>query len=405
MTHSIQYITRVVATECVEAKDVEAWSALESRAIEPNAYLSPHFVLAATRWLTPDERAKVFFVEKVARESVELVGVGVFSESGPTKQLPIRTLAGYRSRHSFLSGLLLDREWAVPALRALLDSVSDVLPQCKAVVIPSVWNDGALATASEADAQAFEHKPRISNLVPRAILIPSEVEALLSDKALASRIRDLDRRQRRLRDKGKVSWRCLQGESLSADVVEHFLALEHMGWKGESGTSLRSLPQDESFFRDMVAGFASEGRVIFTELTLDDVPIASTCNLVSGRAGFAFKIGWDPKYRSASPAFINELELIRHAKACFAEIDCFDSGASPTSYINALWTTRRTLATLSIPTGALGAHALRLASLASQVRRRAYSPSESIAALHASRPELVSLAEQGLFALEQLAVL
>jgi len=138
------------------------------------------------------------------------------------------------------------------------------------------------------------------------------------------------------------------------EAIEAFLSLEHMGWKGDEGSSLRSRPEDEAFFREVVSGFASEGRALFIEVTFDGVPIASICNFIAGNVGFGFKIGWDPGFRAASPALINELELMRHASAAFADIVYFDSGASPTSFINELWLARHRVGTILIPMGWVG---------------------------------------------------
>jgi CelD/BcsL family acetyltransferase involved in cellulose biosynthesis len=207
--------------------------------------------------------------------------------------------------------------------------------------------------------------------IPRAILRPADCEAQLRDKALARRIRDLDRRKRRLSQQGTLDWRLHRADGIAAESIETFLALENMGWKGDARTSLRSRPEDEAFFREMVAAFASQRRVMFAELTLDDQPIASICNLVSGNVGFCFKIGWNPAFRSTSPALINELEFMRSAATRFGDIDYFDSGASEESFINGLWLARRDLATLLVPTGTIGAGTLRAAGWVGQLLRSA----------------------------------
>jgi len=159
----------------------------------------------------------------------------------------------------------------------------------------------------------------------------------------------MSRRQRRLRERGTVGWRLQGPAAVPESAIEALLALEHMGWKGSSGSSLRSVPAREAFFREMVAGFATARRVLFSEITLDGLTIASTCNLVSGHRAFAFKIGWHPELRACSPGWLNEIEFMRNAGAWAADIDLVDSGATEDSYINELWLERRSLATLTIP--------------------------------------------------------
>jgi hypothetical protein len=154
-----------------------------------------------------------------------------------------------------------------------------------------------------------------------------------------------------------------------------------MGWKGDEGSSLRSRPDDEAFFRAAVSGFASEGRALFIEVTFDGVPIASMCNFIAGNVGFGFKIGWNPAFRSYSPALINELELIRQGPTNFTDIEYFDSGASATSFINELWLARHRMAKICIPTGWVGASSIAAAEWAARLKRRGRSIGKSFAAV------------------------
>jgi hypothetical protein len=380
---SAQFATRVVAVDHVCDKDVAAWAALEARAIEPNAFLSPHFVVPAARYLTPDQTPLVLFVERTTPSGRDLIGVGVFTEAAATYRTPVRRLVGYRSRYSLLSGLLLDRELAVQALQALLQFARTSLPHCKAIELPLVRGDGPLIDAAGIAADASTHAPRVGKLDPRAILVMADCAAHLSEKTLAARIRDIDRRLRRLRERGHVAWRWHREAAQSAEAVESFLSLEHMGWKGDEGSSLRSRPDDEAFFRAAVSGFASEGRALFTEVTFDGVPIASMCNFIAGNVGFGFKIGWNPAFRSFSPALINELELMRQGPTSFGDIEYFDSGASASSFINELWLARHQMATICIPTGWVGASAIAVADWAALLKRHGRRILKSIATVRA----------------------
>lgn len=386
----------MVAADRVGAGDVDAWAALESRAIEPNAFLSPYFVIPSARHLTPDEVPHVLIVERQVGAVRQVVGVGVFTEKEATREMPFRSLVGYRSRHSFLSGLLLDRDCPDQALEAMLRFVSRAFAHCKALGIPQVWSDGPLAEPGGIASRICSFTPRLIETTWRAILRPADCEAQLRDRTLGRRIRDLDRRARRLRQLGELEWRCDRNDNLPARSIEAFLSLEHMGWKGEQGSSLRSRPQDEAFFREMVTAFAARRRVIFAELVLDGVPIASICNLVSGKTGFCFKIGWNPEFRSTSPALINELEFIRNAGSHFADIDYFDSGASEDSFINELWLARRELSTLVVPTGLVGAGTLSAAGWIGRFWRLARKSGNALAVqlqtLHAAGRQAVTIA-------------
>jgi CelD/BcsL family acetyltransferase involved in cellulose biosynthesis len=370
MSSPLRYSTRVIAADAIESRDVAAWSALEARALEPNAYVSPHFILPAARHLTCGIAPKIFLVERDAEDVRQLVGVAVFRPAGATRRFPFRSLAAYRCEHSYLSGLLFDREFQPQALQALLDFVRDAMPQIKAIEIEGAWADGALVQALHANANRSDGAPHCAASVSRAILVPGDCEARLrEDKELAPRVRDLNRKKRRLGEQGEVGWRWHRAAGVPDDALEAFLRLEHSGWKAEQGTSLRSKPNEEAFFREVVAGFASEGRALFTELTLGGRPIASSCNFISGRVGFGFKIGWDPQYHKVSPALLNELELMRNAARVVGDLEFLDSGAAPDSWIDKLWLSQRHVSTLWIPTRASGAHALRLVAWARRLKR------------------------------------
>lgn len=359
MPKPLQFSTRAVPADALDARVVAAWAELESRAAEPNAYLSPYFVLPALRHLTPGVPAKVFLVERVDETGPKLVGLGVFTPARASRQFPLPRLVSYRTVHSPLNGLLLDRECQSLALQALLKYVRNEQRQFKGIEIAGAWSDGPTV-----DALRTTGRLHVQGATPRAILIPAECEANLRDKVLAARVRDLNRKHRRLEEQGRVTWRWHREAGIPQDAVQSLLDLEHMGWKGEQGTSLRSSPAHEAFFREAIAGFASARRALITEVSLDGVPISSSCNFISGRVGFAFKIGWNPQYRAASPAQINETEFMRNATRVAGDLEYIDSGASPDSWINKLWLARRSISTLSVATQTSASHALRLVNLA-----------------------------------------
>lgn len=235
------------------------------------------------------------------------------------------------------------------------------------------WADGQLASLLKAAASTVGYASCASDQATRAILVPSAARMQLESKPLRQRVRDLDRRARRLGERGEVGWRSHGHEGVPAQVVDRFLALENMGWKGRAGSSLRSSAQGEAFFREMAAGFAAERRALFAELTLDGAAIAVTCNLISGNVGFAFKIGWDTEYHTYSPGWLNELETMRQADALLGDLAYIDSGAAPDSYIDRLWLDRRPLVTLSIPLTLAGRLALDGVNSARSLKRRCAS--------------------------------
>jgi CelD/BcsL family acetyltransferase involved in cellulose biosynthesis len=363
-----RFCVRTVTPGALSAADVRGWVALESRSVQPNAYLSPHFVLPALKHLPEHADTLITLVERPPAEPAgagEWVAAGVFQPTRASRLLPVPHQVAFSGRYVNLGGILLDAQAAGPALAALADH----LAADGGLEIAQCWADGGLSDLATGPAlRGVRHHDAGTD--SRAVLYPPLADGQLQAMRHSGRIHTLDRHLRRLRRLGDVGWRCHRGHHLAASVVEDFLRLEHAGWKGEQGSSLRSHAHDEAFFREMVAAFAAEGRAIFTELTVDGRAIASICHFVSGRMAFSFKLGWDPAFKSYSPGLLNEIELMRHAAEAFADIDCFDSGSGPSGFINALWPSRRALATVVLPHGSLGRAAARAASSAWQWRRR-----------------------------------
>ena len=331
----------------LDRETIKSWDSLEERALESNAFLSPRFVIPAMRHLgNPQEvRETVFvFVEKASGRVMDLVGAGVFVQSSGKRSFPLPYLRAYRSCHSYLSGMLVDRDEAEGTVRAFFQFFCNEKAPWHGVEFGHRSADSSQAELIIAVAEEFGSTWQEQERSHRAVFVPSQGgNAYIKAECSSGYIKDLRRRRRRLEEQGKVYWRALFGSEVDDRSVDRFLEIEHMGWKGEGGTSLRSRPSHETFFREMIHGFRDVGRLFFTELFLDDVVIASLSNLISGGAGFSFKMGWHSGYKKMAPARLNELEFIQHAPTLCGGLSYIDSGASEGSYIDQLWVGRRIL--------------------------------------------------------------
>ncbi|MFN8095642.1 MAG: GNAT family N-acetyltransferase [Vicinamibacteria bacterium] len=356
---------RVHSLADVDAAFVAGWSDLERRALEPNAFLSPHFVLPAVRRLEPGLQPVIL----AARDAEErLVAIGVFRDRGASLRVPLRHLGAFRSRHSYLSGWLLDRDHAAAAMDAFVALLTRGGLPWHGMVFPYAPADEGHRLMLEASARAggrwFEYARRTRATLDVSAAGEPAIEALSS-----SRRKTLRRKRRQLEDAGPVEWRLRSGSDLGR-CVDRFLSLEDAGWKGQEGGSLLSTAAGEVFFREMIAGLAGEGRAFFTELSVGGTVVSSTCNLESGHEGFAFKIGWDPEYAAMSVGTLNEIELMRSAPACLRHLVRLDSGSEPGSYMDDLWRGRRILVDGFLATTAAGRVAARAAAVVRGVKRR-----------------------------------
>ena len=349
---------RQVGFDELDNETIKSWESLEDRALESNAFLSPRFVIPAMRHLgKPEElRQTIFvFVEKANGVTVDLVGAGVFVKTAGNRSFPLPHLRAFRSLHSYLAGILVDRDEAEGTLRSFFQFFCNKNATWHGVEFEYRPVDGLQAELITRVAEEFGSLWGEQERIHRAVFAPSEGgDTYIRSRFSSGRIKDLRRMRRRLEEQGDVRWRALFGNEVDQKSVECFLEIEHMGWKGENGTSLRSRPSHEAFFREMVGGFREKERLFFTEMYLNGDVIASTSNLISGGTGFAFKIGWNPGYAKMGPGVLNEVEFIQHAPNLCGSLSYIDSGALEGSFIDQLWVGRRVLASGIFGTTLLG---------------------------------------------------
>ena len=342
--------------ECHELTDqhIKRWCELEERSIDENAYLSPYFILPALKYFPPRGKPMIVFVETGAGNTGDLLGVGVFECSPRTIQLPVPHLKAYRCLHTYLAGLLIDRQYHKETTNAFFSFFHDSREDWCGVEFVNRRKESELASrfdiaASQLDISWFEYSSQ-----KRSILLPERSGDANMKIVLASKRRKILRQNlRRLNDLGKVRWRVITGQEIEPTCLDTFLELEHSGWKKANNFSLLSHANDEAFFREMMNGFSQAGRAFFTELSMNGKVIASTSNLISGGAGFAFKIGWDETFSKLGPGILNEVEFMKYYPELLPNIKYVDSGAGNGSFIEKLWPDHVSLASgfyLSNPT-------------------------------------------------------
>jgi len=185
---------------------LSAWAELESCALEPNAYLSPYFVAPAQRYLADHPDTIVMWIEREGIAGRELVGVGVFDPVQSTHHFPLPHLRAFCSRHSYLSGLLVDATAAEEVIDAWLAHCSGKTFQWHGVDFVPWPADGksdhlvrSLALQRGATWHEYER-------MSRSVLYPQQAgESYIESHVGASRRKDLRRCMRRLTEIGPVT--------------------------------------------------------------------------------------------------------------------------------------------------------------------------------------------------------
>jgi CelD/BcsL family acetyltransferase involved in cellulose biosynthesis len=353
----------------LDSSILQQWQDLEDRAIESNAYLSPSFILPAIKYLTPSVQPMIICIESISGVDRKLIGVGVFEFNTGTRNFPLPHVIAYRSPHSYLSGLLIDKDVVEPTLKAFFMYFQS-LRGCYGIKFENRTADTPMALQLDLVASRLKIAWIERARKKRAILIPQKANSTFPESTLShKKNKSLRRGMNFLSKIGNVSWQVVSGKQVDRDCIDRFLNLEHRSWKGTEGTSLLSNPHEEAFFREMINGFAQNGRAFFAELALDDRVIASTSNLISSKAGFAFKIGWDQKFAQGSPGILNEVELTENAAKLFPHLAYIDSGAEEGSYIDKLWPDRYALVSGFYATRTLARPVLTAVEYARNIKR------------------------------------
>ncbi|PWH11792.1 MAG: hypothetical protein DDG60_16580 [Anaerolineae bacterium] len=340
---SCRYETRFLTPAEVDHRLVAAWADLEKRAIYPNAFLSPYFVLPALKYLVPAEACFGIFIEKLSAGSRDLVGVAWFQTRRPNRRFPLPHLAAFLSIHSYLSDFLIDQSCAAEVQAHLYQTLRHTKQIWHGLYINNasqeiLWNEQAQDAAREQHIRWHGVEEW-----ERAILFPQEAETTLTSYIPKRRQKNYQKNLKRLEEHGVIEWAVqMNAPNAFQSSLEDFLRVEHSGWKKENGTSLLSNPHEANFFREMMNGFHRAGRAYLTEIRLNRQVIASTANIISAEVGFALKIGWDNAYAEYGLGIINEIKFIQHLAQC-PSLTYIDGCTAPDSYINEFWPGRRKL--------------------------------------------------------------
>jgi CelD/BcsL family acetyltransferase involved in cellulose biosynthesis len=320
---------------------VREWRSLAGRSVSPNPFLDPAFVLPAIDEL-PDLPDPVFIA--VESSNGTLTGLGIFEEVSSSRRMPIAHLRAWQTPHTYLDGLLLDRDSADQAMAAIWSLLLEPGNRWHGVEFPRLKQGDALDSILEQSADQAHIDWQDGRLWTRAALnldVAAEGESSLS--ASTKRAKSLRRGWHELQRHGAVEFRIVHESDEIPDATSNFLFLEALGWKAASGTAVDCCPQQRRFFERMVQLFAADDRAFFSQITIDSRPIATVAHLVSGAGAFAYKLGWDPQFERGCPGYQLKAKLAEHASLIPAGVEWVDSCASEGSFIEHVWSGRTTL--------------------------------------------------------------
>jgi CelD/BcsL family acetyltransferase involved in cellulose biosynthesis len=353
--------TRTLSLEEMTPELLAQWRSLADTCIEPNLYLCPQFVLPAARWLTPQAPPEILVVESIHDGKPGLLGLMLLAKDQRSRAVPLRHVRSYRTLHTFTDGLLVSPSVPEATVQAIFDHLARMRPVRHALHFQLIPRDRPVFELLEQVARRRQlrwfgmsfFERAVANLAPT---MPLEVRRSVH--------KDIGRNWRRLSELGQVRHRVAHGPDIGTECIERHLELEHMGWKGEIGTSMLSRPHETAFFREMSVNLLHAGRAVFSEVVLDGKAISSTSNFICGRELFAFKVGWNPEFARFGLGLISELKLTDELAGGFANLLRYDSGTAGPSYVDRILPHRATMTSGYFSLTPLGSHWLSVVAKA-----------------------------------------
>lgn len=345
----------------VDASERRQWRELADRAVEPNPFLRPEFVLPNVTERGVDVELLVVSDDERWLACLPLV------RTPRWRRIPLPTLNQWLPEYAFLATPLVDPDAVATAVDALVEAL--VRERRAAVLVLDQHEpSGPVGLALEAAARRRGLVPVVYWDFERAAWRRGAGGAAPALSISSSSRRNLRRQARQLTE-------ALDGELVLADRAaepaawQAFLRMENSGWKARAGAPLGASERDADFFRAICAGLSATGHLRLFVLEAGGRAVAMECAFVDRGALYSFKIAYDPEFHDHSPG--TQLQL-RTFEAYDAEgVDLADSCAAPENpNANRIFPDRRRMQILLLPTGAPSARLLALGLRAEHTGRR-----------------------------------
>ena len=244
---------RIIGLSELSPRDFRDWRELAERAIEPNPFYEPGFVLPAARWIAGDHVGLL-----IAEDANGWAACLPVRRGWRWGKLPLRSIAGWRHLYSYLGTPLVRGERPLRALEALIGR-ADEDRSSVALVFDWLGQGGPVGSAL---ADVLDGRPGNAvtcDAFDRPVLRRRAEPTYLEEALSARRRKELRRLERRLVEQLGAPLRIVDRCDETA-ARDDFVRLEAAGWKGRAGTAIASSDSHRRFFEETCAAFADAGR-------------------------------------------------------------------------------------------------------------------------------------------------
>ncbi|GGD02773.1 GNAT family N-acetyltransferase [Aquisalinus flavus] len=324
----------------------EYWQAigeLAEKACEPNPFLSPALLKPACTLL--DEMGGMVFCLVFSGEA--LIGVMPVETKTGYARLPVTYLRTGLYRHCFLGAPLVRAGHEREFFATLINGASEAGLKGAFLQFRQLVEGGALETALRDVAGPHAYA---AARWQRACLDSSlSYEGYILQNIRGKKRKEWRRLTNRLSEEGQVRFSTLEHGHEIESWCDHFLRLEHEGWRGHGGSSLATDETGPAFLKEIVHAAHHARQLHFMRLDLGDQCIGMLINFTAGAHGWSFKIAHDAEYARYSPGVMLELELTRQVldENRLARVDSCAQEDHP--MIDKLWAERQTMCHVNVP--------------------------------------------------------
>lgn len=262
-----------IGTVTVEALDFRAaaaqraeWAALAARALEPNPFFEPAFILPALHRLPKARRPFMLVVRAHVGARTRMIGLLPIASTGP--RLALGPLRAWRHPLAPLGAPLLDHDHAAEAFAGMLAFASAASKAGAGLVLSAIDRDGAIAALVARQVADRRATTRVldARTCPALLAASSSALEIATDESL--------------------SFVLHEGEPV-LDALERHFALEAAGSPTSFGPDILETARAFTF------ALALEGRCVIGELRRDGALAASGVAALAGDIALVWRVARD----------------------------------------------------------------------------------------------------------------
>jgi CelD/BcsL family acetyltransferase involved in cellulose biosynthesis len=341
--------TRLVRVTDISTRDEQAWRELATRALEPNPFAEPDFLVPCARHF-PSYADTTLVVAEEGGAFRAVVPVVSFEKP----RVPPRTLASTAGRPRagrLLDTPLVDSSHTDEAVGALLDGLHGAAKEEHwpgIVAMDMAGIDGPVGASLHRMCAArgfpvFTKDPWERAIVSRAGRWANPLDG--------DRRREIGRRTRLLaKETGEeVS---LVDRTSDPAVLDDFLKMEMAGWKGgHGGRAFGSSQETTAWFGDWHRQWVHAGRLTVLTINVGRTPVAIQYFVRAGEGLFCFRIAYDEAFSKYKPGAMLLSMALNHLRDNTDAAWLDSTSDKSNKFFLGMLPERRTLARLLIGTG------------------------------------------------------